>query len=258
MDGSDRGPMERRQHHPARGSGTTRSTRSALERSAPSAQWGAVDSANRGTVEGFARALWGVSNGASALSELGTLASLGASAPGGGPGFEGSGRPRSPRVFYRRNVRSGEKGGLGVGKTKRGKGSKIMAITDRHGLPVAISTTSASPAEVTLVAQTVDQRFVPDPPGKLVGDKAYDSDPLDEKMLSEYGTDVVAPHREGRRAAKTQDGRVLRRYRKRWRVERFFAWLNNYRRVVIRWEHHAENYLGFLHLACLVIFLRNL
>lgn len=105
----------------------------------------------------------------------------------------------------------------------------------------------------------MDERFVADPPQRLIGDKAYDSDPLDEKMLSEYGTEVIAPHRDGRRRdTRTQDGRALRRYRKRWKVERFFAWLNNYRRVVVRWEYHAENYLGFLHLACLVILLRYL
>lgn len=105
----------------------------------------------------------------------------------------------------------------------------------------------------------MDQRFVADPPQRLVGDKAYDSDPLDEQMLSDYGTEVIAPHRDGRRKdTRTQDGRALRRYRKRWRVERFFAWLNNYRRLVVRWEYHAENYLGFLHLACLIILLRYL
>ena len=109
------------------------------------------------------------------------------------------------------------------------------------------------------MAETVDQRFIADPPQRLVGDKAYDSDPLDEQMLCEYGTEVIAPHRQGRRQdTRTQDGRPLRRYAKRWRVERFFAWLNNYRRLVVRWEYHPENYLGFLHLACLIILLRYL
>lgn len=99
-----------------------------------------------------------------------------------------------------------------------------MAITDSHGLPVAICITSASPAEVTLVAQTVEERFVEEPPEKLVGDKAFDSDPLDEQMLSEYGVEVIAPHRQGRRQdTRTQDGRPLRRFKKRWKGERFFA-----------------------------------
>jgi transposase len=132
-----------------------------------------------------------------------------------------------------------------------------MAMADGHGLPLAIYTSSASPAEVTLVAATIDQRFVPDVPERLIGDKAYDSDRLDEKMLHEYGTDVIAPNRRNRRQ-RTQDGRPLRRYRRRWKIERLFAWLANFRRLVVRYEYHAENYLGFLHLGCAIILLRYL
>jgi transposase len=109
------------------------------------------------------------------------------------------------------------------------------------------------------VAQTLEERFVAEPPQTLIGDKAYDSDPLDEKILSEYGAEVIAPHRQNRRpGTATQDGRSLRRYRKRWRIDRLFAWFNNYRRLVVRWEYHSENYLGFLRLACLVILLKHL
>src|SRR5438876_2203345 len=107
------------------------------------------------------------------------------------------------------------KKGTRVGKTKRGKGTKIMAIADRHGLPVAVCTESASPAEVTLVERTVEQRFVADPPERLIGDKAYDSDALDSQMMSEFGTEVIVPHRQGRRPErKTQDARALRRFRR--------------------------------------------
>jgi transposase len=146
-----------------------------------------------------------------------------------------------------------------VGKTKRGKGCKVMAVADGHGLPVALCTTSASPAEVKLVAQTVDQRFVADVPERLIGDKAYDSDGLDDQMMGEYGTEVIAPHRCNRRPERrTQDGRALRRYRRRWKIERLFAWLFNFRRLVVRYEYHAENFLGFLHLGCALILLRHL
>jgi transposase len=144
-----------------------------------------------------------------------------------------------------------------VGKTKRGKGTKTMAIADRHGLPVAICAESASPAEVTLVTRTVDERFVADPPERLIGDKAYDSDRLDEQMLQGYGVEVIAPQRRSRRPDRlTQDGRPLRRFRRRWKVERMFAWLYNFRRLVVRWEYDAENFLGFVHLACAIILLR--
>ena len=110
-----------------------------------------------------------------------------------------------------------------------------------------------------LVAQTVDERFVADVPVRLVGDKAYDSDRLDEQMMSQYGTAVIAPHRCNRRPERrTQDGRALRRYRRRWKIERLFAWLYNFRRLVVRYEYHAENFLGFLHLGCALILLRHL
>ncbi len=69
---------------------------------------------------------------------------------------------------------------------------------------------------------------------------------------------MIAPHRKGRKKEPTQDGRKLRRYKRRWKVERLFAWLGNFRRLVGRYERHAENYLGFVRLACMVILLRYL
>jgi len=130
-----------------------------------------------------------------------------------------------------------------------------MAIADGAGLPLAICTASASPNEVTLVDQTIDARFIDDVPGRMIGDKAYDSDPLDERLLRKYGIEMISPNREGRKRL-TQDGRPLRRYKRRWKVERLFAWLTQFRRIVVRYESKIENYLGFLHLACTKILLR--
>ncbi|MFZ6019766.1 MAG: IS5 family transposase [Chloroflexota bacterium] len=149
-----------------------------------------------------------------------------------------------------------KKGAKGVGKTKRGKGTKIMAVADRSGLPVAISVSSASPHEITLVEATLDTMFTTELPERLIGDKAYDSDPLDEK-LAENGVELIAPHRSNRKKGKTQDGRKLRRYRRRWKIERLFAWLQNYRRILVRFDRLVENYIGFVHLGCLVILLRH-
>lgn len=69
---------------------------------------------------------------------------------------------------------------------------------------------------------------------------------------------MIAPHRRNRRKKKTQDGRKLKRYKKRWKIERLFAWLHNFRRLVIRYERRDENYLGFVQLGCVVILLRHL
>jgi transposase len=132
-----------------------------------------------------------------------------------------------------------------------------MAIADRTGFPVALCTASASPNEVTLVEQTLNARFVDDLPERLIGDKAYDSDPLDERLLRDYGIEFIAPNRQAR-LRQTQDGRQLRRYKRRWKIERFFAWLTQFRRIPMRYEYWIENYLGFLHLACALILLRHL
>jgi transposase len=143
-----------------------------------------------------------------------------------------------------------------VGPTKRGKGTKLMALADASGLPVAAHATSASPAEVALVQATLEARFVVEKPARVIGDKAYDSDPLDGQLAAQ-GVEMIAPHRRGRTKPKTQDGRTLRRYRRRWKVERLFAWLHNFRRILTRHECHAENYLGFVHLGCIKILLRQ-
>ena len=150
-----------------------------------------------------------------------------------------------------------KKGGHCVGKTKRGKGTKLMAIADGSSLPLAVHAASASPHEVTLVGGTFSERFVEERPSKLVGDRAYDSDPVDEALMAE-GVEMIAPHRGNRKKAKTQDGRKLRHYKSRWNVEQLFAWLGNFPRLVVRYERRAENYLGFMHLGCVVILLKYL
>lgn len=132
-----------------------------------------------------------------------------------------------------------------------------MAICDRHGLPLAVHVASASPYEPHLVPATLDARFLPELPTRLIGDRGYDSDALDTTLRDQYGIEMIAAHRRGRRTA-TQDGRPLRRTRRRWKIERLFAWLHNSRRLVTRWEYHVENFLGMVQLACARILLRHL
>ena len=68
---------------------------------------------------------------------------------------------------------------------------------------------------------------------------------------------MIAPHRANRRKPTTQDRRRLSRHMRRWLVERFFAWIQWQRRILIRWKYHTQNFLGFVQLACLVILLRR-
>jgi transposase len=150
---------------------------------------------------------------------------------------------------------SAKGGGDEIGKTRRGKGVKILAIVDRHGLPLSVSTHAANHHEVTLVQLSFDFYMIEAKPENLIGDKAYDSDALDAQLKKD-GVEMIAPHRSTRKL-KTQDGRRLRRYTRRWIVERFFAWLQWKRRLLVRWEYYPSNFLGFVQLGCISMLLRQ-
>ena len=125
-------------------------------------------------------------------------------------------------------------GGDGVGCTRVGKGVKIMVLVDARGLPVAVDTMSAAPHECTLVQGLFDFMLTEEMPDRIIGDKAYDSDGLDTAM-AEKGIEMIAPHRSNRKPEnKTQDGRSLRRYGRRWTVERTIGWFQNFRRLCLR------------------------
>lgn len=127
-----------------------------------------------------------------------------------------------------------------------------MVVVDGQGIPLESTLASASPAEVKLAAKTLEAVKVPRKgkgrpkkrPQRLIADKAYDSDPL-RKRLKGLKIDLIVPHRSNRKKAKTQDGREPRRYRKRWKVERTFAWLGHFRRLIVRHERLVEVYSAF-------------
>jgi transposase len=166
------------------------------------------------------------------------------------------GRIDESECFIDATFASAKGGGEEIGPTKRGKGVKIMGIVDRHGLPLAVSTHAANHHEVTLVQLSFDFYMIEAKPEKLIGDRAYDSDKLDAE-LKQDGIEMIAPHRSNRKRRKTQDGRPLRRAQRRWLVERFFAWLQWQRRLLIRWEYYAANFLGFVQLASISILLKR-
>lgn len=147
-------------------------------------------------------------------------------------------------------------GGDEIGTTKRGKDVKIMAIVDRHGLPLSVSTYAANHHEVTLVQLSFYFYMIEAKPENLIEVGAYDNYQLDEELTKE-GIEMIAPHRKNRKMRKTQDGRRLRHYERRWLVERFFAWIQWQRRLLVRWEYYADNFLGFSQLAAMVTLLRR-
>ncbi len=132
-----------------------------------------------------------------------------------------------------------------------------MVLADGEGVPLAVEVAPANLAEVNLIEPLLDAALTPYLPPRLIYDRAADSDPLRER-LAHRGVELVCPHRRGRVKKPTQDGRALRRYRRRWKIERTIAWLHAFRRLLTRHEFYASLYHGFLKLACLIIVFRRL
>lgn len=129
---------------------------------------------------------------------------------------------------------------------------------------MGIHVTSASPAEITLVDPTLNTIQVPRASGghprrtpkRLIGDRGYDSDPVRER-LARRGITVIVPYRDNRTVRKFEDGRHLRRYRRRWIIERTIAWLGSFRRLVVRHERLTSVYCSLLYFAAALIALRR-
>jgi transposase len=132
-----------------------------------------------------------------------------------------------------------QKRGEDFGKTKRGKNTKWMVVADGTGIPLACSNHSAKRAEVKLAAETVDQACYPKVPTPLIADKGYDSDELRDEM-AEKNVLLISPHRQNRKRTSRQDGRRMRRYSRRWIVERTISWIGQFRRGVVHYEYHSQ------------------
>ena len=131
-----------------------------------------------------------------------------------------------------------------------------MVVVDGQGIPVGKQLVSASPHESKLIESTVEDSFAPAKVQRLIYDRAADGNALRQRM-AEHGIDLIAPDSRSRKTP-AQDKRKLRRYRRRWKMERTFAWLGNYRRLVVRYENKLHVYNAFFHLACIMIVLRAL
>ncbi len=124
---------------------------------------------------------------------------------------DGARRGRQARVgdgVHRWHLCPDEKGGSDIGPTKRGKGTKCMVLVERQGLPLGIRLASASPAEVTLIDQTLAARVTPHrrKPHRLVRDRGYDSDPLREHLAT-CGITLISPYHDNRTHRPYEDRR---------------------------------------------------
>ena len=139
----------------------------------------------------------------------------------------------------------------------------IMSVVDGNGTPLNTEVESASTYEGHVAKKTVDgikikkqdkhhrkaTRLVP---VRVISDKGYDDDGLRE-TFAEKGIELIVPYRNNRVNRSYEDKRKLRRYRRRWKVERTNAWFKNFRRVAVRWDRNITLYKGFVKIACICI-----
>lgn len=147
----------------------------------------------------------------------------------------------------------------GANPTDRGKkGTKRHLLTEAAGLPIGLVVTGANRHDKTQVAAVFESMPLVPPlpslgqPQHFCADKGYDYDDIRTLIGARGLRDHVKSRGEERQAL------ALPGYRaRRWVCERTHAWMNRFRRLLIRWEKRAENYLAFLHLACAAIVWRN-
>ena len=138
-----------------------------------------------------------------------------------------------------------------------------MIVVDGNGTPLNDRVESASVHEGHLAEPTVkeivvakhrsgERRVKKRVPLRVIADKGYDDDGL-RAAFAEAAIDLIVPYRSNRVHRPFEDGRKLRRYRRRYKVERTNAWLKRFRRVAVRWDRNISAYKGFVKIACICI-----
>ena len=118
---------------------------------------------------------------------------------------------------------------------------------------------AATPAEVKLLEATLDSLEIPGKdvqPQRLIADKGYDSNAARE-LIEHRGMIPIIPARKNNKQATHQDGRCLRRYNRRWIIERTNAWIQNFRRLVTRYERSDIIFTALIHMAFALIILKR-
>jgi putative transposase len=134
---------------------------------------------------------------------------------------------------------------------------KRSVLTDARGMPIGLAVAGANIHDQKLVEATLDSIPIgrPRPTRRrkqhLCGDKGYDA----ATVLRAARRQRHAPHIRSRGEEQTQCRRGHKA--RRWVVERVHSWLNRYRRILVRWEKKAANYVGLLHLVFAQVLCRN-
>jgi transposase len=129
--------------------------------------------------------------------------------------------------------------------------TKIHAIVDALGNPVALSLTPGQAADIKQAVPLLDEMDPDALPEALLADKGYDSDAL-VATLEERGITPVIPPKANRREPRKTDFAL---YRERNVVERFFGKLKQYRAIATRYDKLANTFLAAVAMICVLFWL---
>ena len=135
-----------------------------------------------------------------------------------------------------------------MGRSRGGFSTKIHIAVDALGNPVEFILTAGQEADVTQAEPLIDEHEA----GAYILDKAYDSDAV-VAAARRRGAQAVIPSKKNRKVPREYDKHL---YKERKKVEWFFSLLKQYRRVATRYEKTARNFLGFVHVASIIVLLR--
>ena len=135
-----------------------------------------------------------------------------------------------------------------MGRSRGGFSTKIHLAVDALGNPVEFLLTGGQVADVTQAEPLIDAHEA----DAYILDKAYDSDGV-VRAAQRRGGEAVIPSKKNRKVARDSDKHLSKERKK---VEWFINLLKQYRRVATRYEKTARNFLGFVHVASIMILLR--
>lgn len=168
------------------------------------------------------------------------------------------------QVYLDGSFVAAKRGGTGIGKTKMGKGSKVMVVAEKNGIPIGILVESAQPHEIRLAERTLSTIRVPSRRGRpysqfreLVADRAYHSKDF-RQMIRKKGAQPTIPGRKNDKKRKGRPFAVGDGYKQRWKIERCFAWMDNNRRLVVRYERYIQHYKAFCVLSLILLCVNRL
>lgn len=136
----------------------------------------------------------------------------------------------------------------GLGRSRGGLSTKIHAAGDALGLPVRLIASPGQRNDIAFAHDLVDGFEA----GATIADKGYDADHLHEK-IAQTGAEIVIPPKRNRKVQRHYDAHL---YKERNLIERFFNKLKQFRRVATRYDKLLANFMGFVKLAAIAIWLR--